>query len=242
MATEFHPIPFCEGWSTEGWDKREELEQEKYIAGELRRLESEGAPILRAVMSYGDLWLQHIAYRLLRDGFTADGDPCPSLTTVQLRLVEPERLDWTGPGGEEVQAAAVPPTCDPQGRPLPRDRAGKVLVVKVGNLGGNLDPSRDAKQAQAFGADKRHIMAKAHRTMYLTREVTRDPASYSFADALIILGQWGYGIGETVFAQPRTRDGAHFTRGQCRWLVEEVPREGTKSKRPVGKSSGAVAP
>jgi hypothetical protein len=159
-----------------------------------------------------------------------------------------KRLDWTGPErGEEVKAAGrSAERAIPQGRPIPRDRVGHVLVCKVGNLGGNLGPERDAKQAEAYGADKRHIAEKARRPLYLTREVTRTAESYSFRDALIILGQWGYGIGETVFAQPRERGGMdgerRYFRGQCRWLVEEcTPEQYAQDQAKKRKAQAAKA-
>jgi hypothetical protein len=245
-STEFQPIPFCDNWATGGYDKMEENLQEAYVASELTRLVEEKQPLLRAVMAYGELWVQHLAMRLLRDGATAAGDQCPQVSTVFLRLVEPEALDWTDPNGDTETAVAIPPNRDPQGRPIPRDRVGHVLVCKVGNLGGNLGPERDAKQAEAYGADKRHIAEKARRPLYLTREVTRTAESYSFRDALIILGQWGYGIGETVFAQPRERGGMdgerRYFRGQCRWLVEEcTPEQYAQDQAKKRKAQAAKA-
>lgn len=232
MVRDPSPIPFCDDWTAKGFDKREPGEQEAYVISELRRLRAEGKPLIRAMLNCAEPWAQHLANRFLREGVDTNGDPVfedgERFDTVYLRLVPPEALDWEDPDtGETERAVAVPPRRDPQGRPVqPRDKAGKVLIAKVGNLGGNLDPKNDdaTKAARAFGGDKRSVNDRTGRNLYITREVTREPRPFTFREAVTILRQWGYGVGDVVFRSVRKRADSkgNPVRGQCNWLVEEI--------------------
>lgn len=222
---EYH-VSFCDQWEELGYDKREESAQEDYIGAELERLVETNQPVLRAILAHPNDWVQFTALRLVREGVNSRGNATVHIPSVMLRLVAPDRLEYEHPDSTadkslNVKAAAVPPPRDPQGRPLPKEKRGKVLVAKVGNLGGNIPIDRDARETERFGGVARDNMARTFRTLYITREITRQPAQYSLRDAILILRQWGFGIGDTVFRSVRSE--AHKREpGQCLWLVEEV--------------------
>jgi hypothetical protein len=238
---DIEPILFCEKWTAEMWDQRPESEQEAYVNAELRRLKDEGKPILRAVLSCPDPWAQHMAIQLLQRGVTSAGEESVTLPMVFLRLVDPAALSFEHPDtGDVEEKAAVPPKRDPQGRLLPKDKQGHTLVVKVGNLGGHLDPGADPKAAQAFGGTNRLTQSKSGRPLYITREVTRRPQPFPFREAITILRQWGFGIGETIFRSLRSQDAKGLReRGQCQWLVEELSAEQAMTLPPAPKASAA---
>lgn len=233
-------IEFCRDWDAQQYGNRPESDQEAYVASELQRLTDEEKPVLRAVLNCPDDWCKFIAMNLLTVGATADGTPVPSLPMVYLRLVDPSVLDYEHPGtGEVEKGAAVPPSRDPQGRPLPKDKVGKVLVAKVGNLGGNIPTNREASQAKAFGGDRRLSLGKAGHTLFVTREVTRTPAPYPLRDAVLILQSWGFGVGDVVFRSLRSADrSGQRARGLCQWLVEEVPEEAALVAIAAAKAKG----
>lgn len=223
----FEHIPFCDQWDAQQMGNRPEADQEAYVASELRRLESEGHPVLRPVLNCPDDWAKFLALNMLRMGATSEGEETPSLATVYLRLVDPNVLEYENPDtGETEKGAAVPPPRDPQGRPLPKDKVGKVLVAKVGNVGGNVDPAREASQTKAFAGPRRLQLTKSGQSLFVTREVTRTPAAFPLREAVLILQAWGFGVGDVVFRSPRSADrNGKRARGLCQWLVEEVPAE-----------------
>lgn len=218
-------IQFCSEWDAQQYGVRSESEQEAYVASELRRLVDEEQPTLRAVLNCPDEWAKFLALNLLKVGATAAGEETPTLPVVYLRLVSPDALSYEDPvTGEVDREAAIPPPRDPQGRPLPKDKVGKVLVAKVGNLGGNVPTEREASQARSFGGDRRLALSKGQQSLFVTKEVTRTPAPYTLRDAVLILKAWGYGIGDVVFRTPRSADrNGNRARGLCQWLVEELP-------------------
>ena len=115
---------FCPDWYRV--DGRTAAEQRAYIASELRRIDAEGAPLLTVCVAYlQDDRVQQIAHELISRNYDSDtGEQIFAPREWRLKLVD---------GGK-------PPTVDPQGRQLSAAEAGKVLVAKVGVLGGELGP------------------------------------------------------------------------------------------------------
>ena len=157
-----------------------------YVAEELRRAQVSGPLYLCALLAGAVDGAASVALDLIDKGRGPDGaDVVPPGFAVQLRLRE----------------GAVPPARDPQGRPLPTDKAGKVLVVKIGQ--------------RNSGAEARSIDANARRDIYETTEVTASPRAYRLREAVTILRQWGVGVADDI----------------DRHLVEEVLDSGTKGGR-----------
>jgi hypothetical protein len=140
-----------------------------YVAEELRRVQASGPLSLCALLAGAVDGAASVALDLMDKGRGPDGaDVVPPGFAVHLRLRE----------------GAVPPQRDPQGRALPTDKAGKVLVVKIGQ--------------RSAGAEARSIDANARRDIYETTEVTASPRAYRLREAVIILRQWGVGVADDI--------------------------------------------
>jgi hypothetical protein len=109
-------------------------------------------------------------------------------------------------------ADASPPDTDPQGRPLPADKRGKVLVAKIGNI------SRDG-----MTGTKR---LEPGRTLYECVEIGAEPSLLNLEEAAIVLRQWGVNVRSTEFYQ-------RGDRRQSRYLVVQVRQDGTSFARPT---------
>lgn len=230
--------PFCADWSM--YAGRSDEDARRYIADELRRVDREGGPLLRPILASLDDWLMSTAVSLIREGDPKTGESVVEPRPWALRLVD----------------GAIPPSSDPQGRALAAADKGKVLVAKVGNLGGNLSPARPAKEALAFGADARRAAESSGRNLYRVVRITRTGTTLSLDDALTVMRQWGYGCTQQQYQYrpAKTADAKRHERelelahamavktgkrgeeipkpfGQCNWLVEEVcpQREGAAS-------------
>jgi hypothetical protein len=154
-----------------------------YVADELRRLQASGPLSLAALLAGAVDGAASVALDLIDKGRGPDGaDVVPPGFAVSLRLRE----------------GAVPPVRDPQGRQLPADKQGKVLVVKVG------------QRSQL--ATERATDANARRDIYETTEVTATARAYRLREAVTILRQWGVGVADDL----------------DRHLVEEVLDSGAK--------------
>lgn len=188
-----------------------------YIADELRRLSREGAPLLTVVLAQSDDAVKHIALSLLRSNDDGEGRPIHTLTSWSLRLVEGES----------------PPVRDPQGRMLAKEEQGKVLRVKVGNLGANLGAQADAREIERFSGAARMARSQRGQDLYITRDVTRNAQSFTLDDAVKILSAWGVGVPMRQY--DRHPKGTEGERGQCRWLVEEVTAQPVQQPAPGGR-------
>lgn len=188
---------FCADWfRVEG---RPDAERRAYVVSELKRLEADGAPILTAILACSDGRTQAMALDLVTRNTDGQGGRILAHRGAwALRIVE---------GG-------VPPAVDPQNRKLAPADVGKVLVVKVGTLGGDLDAKADAREVAQWGAEGRQDRARKGRDLYRLERVTHAGGSYTLEDAITILRRWGVGIGPREFASGT---------GQLLWLVEEVP-------------------
>ena len=193
---------FCERYHTLARNERP-----AYVAQELRRVDGAGLPVLRTVLSCADDDAQAHAVQLLHAGVDADGAEILPARLWRLRLAE----------------GAVPPSTDPQGRLLPADRRGKVLVCKIGNKGGRIPTGDnvDPKQIALVSGPSRTTTVRAGRDIYETTEVTSAPRSYSLRNAVLILKAWGVGCTPERARIEPDRDG-NPREVQVYWLVEEV--------------------
>jgi len=199
---------FCEDFQA----IKNRVERRAYVVNELRRIDRAGLPILRTILSCQDDDAQGAATALLAANVHDEGGEIISDPRWRLRLAE----------------GAVPPPTDPQGRKLPKDRVGKVLIAKVGNKGGRLGEDATAAQLEAHSGPRRTTTVRSGRDLYETVEVTRTPKVYSLRNAILILRQWGVGCTyERARVEPN-KDGEPVE-VQSYWLVEEVlePREAT---------------
>lgn len=213
--------PFCTDWHR--YRNRPETEARLYVADEIRRLDGEGKPLLTVLLQCTEDVCQQIALEILHTNNDGKGKRVFKQRLWTLRLVKD----------------AVPPHSDPQGRLLPDEKRGKVLVAKTGNLGGELPPDRTVEQHGEWEGQKRDTASRTGREIYRTVEITREGETLTIDEALTVLRQWGVGIQQRQYRRPagwRPRAENSDERGQCQWLVEEVPPErpqptATKPKR-----------
>lgn len=192
--------PFCEDFQTLPKAKRT-----AYVADELRRIDRQGLPVLRTVLSCPDDDAQALATQLLHDNADEDGEEILAARAWRLRLM----------------AGAVPPPTDPQGRRLTEDRRGKVLVVKVGNKGGRLRDDAPASITDGYSGPRRSVTVRAGRDLYELAEVTHQPRTYTLRNAILILRQWGFAVAPERSRVEPDKDGNPVT-VQVNWIVEEV--------------------
>jgi hypothetical protein len=211
-------IPFCTDWSDVVAKPRDV--KNAYVARELRRLDAEGAPILRAALATLDDELLQVVLDLLHGtADTSDDEPL---------FPDGPRAAWR----LRLRKGAVPPPLDPQGRPVPPADRGK-LIVKVGNLGGRLGPEARQQELARYNGDARQVASLAGRDLYRNVKIGTQPTALSLGDALTVLRQWGYGctlrryqrVPAEVLAEWKRRgeDPDKKPQGQDLWLVEEVP-------------------
>jgi hypothetical protein len=195
---------------------------EQYVTNELRRLVKEGGPVLLPILQlHVDESAQMIALRQLGENVGADGDSIydPS-HTWKLRLKE----------------GAQPPVVDAQGRKLPKEEQGKVLMARVGNLGGARGREESSRASLEWSGDRRAMKASSGLDIYVHRKITAKPQAFMLGDAVLVLRQWGFGVQPKQYLRHRTwKPGEHnddTPQGQDQWLVEEgpVPVKGEKDK------------
>lgn len=173
------------------WDRHLGADrQQTYVEAELERLRDAGAPLLYAALSTGLADQRDVAVRVLGEMHYRPA----------LRLVE----------------GARPPTLDPQGRPLPAEKAGRVLVAKTGVRG---QMARDAIAAangsgetSRYAGPRRGALARTAQGLYVTVEIGREPVTVSLEDAIVILVQWGHGVPDKRYRRKGAVD---------QWLVVE---------------------
>lgn len=195
-----------------------EKEKRAYVRDELRRLFDQGGAVLLPILQPGvDDSPRMIALDMLVQNPSEGGK----------RLFDPGRA-WR----LKLKDGAEPPKRDAQGRALPADKAGKVLVVKTGNLGGERGRDEDTEESREWRGEVRAMKAMTGADIYQTEEVTARPSAYTLRDAILILQRWGIGVAPRQYARAETwRPGdAHGGGGQDRWLVEEVPPDAPKGK------------
>ncbi len=196
---------FCAEWFR--YERLPLVEQQRFVADELRRLEREGLPVLTTVLAAMDGMVQQLALDLIKAGVDGNGEPVIAPRVWMLRL----RRD------------AVPPSLDPHGYELPKDKRGKVLVAKVGNIGAHINLALVEggvnNATSQFSGDARPGM----RVRYHTQEIGRTATPVTYDRAVAILRQWGVGVQRNRYAiKSGWKPGTEFGEGQDRWLVEEV--------------------
>lgn len=190
--------------------------QREYLGAEILRAARAGAPILTALLT-APLEVQSALGLLLVSKEAV-------LQQAGLRPYFPLRLK---PG------ARLHPSLhkDPQGRDLPADKAGRVLVVKVNTLGGMLDGSHAMPERVVGQWSGAALAARAARgePLYRNVEIGAEPVELPFEDAVCVLRKYGVGVAKqfTKFGVEagRRHDGAVIEKQSLRdnWLVEELP-------------------
>jgi hypothetical protein len=191
-------------------------ERRKYVAAELRNLVQSGGAVLLAILqpAVAD-GARMTALEMLRDNADDDGE----------QVLDPSH-QWR----LRLKDGAKPPAIDPNGLRLGPDKAGKVLVAKIGVLGGARGRENDTKASVEWQGPARAIKSMTGQKLLATREVTSKPTVFSLRDATLVLQKWGVGVALKQYAKPRNwKPGEYFdpddpkTRGQDQWLVEELP-------------------
>ena len=217
---------FCPDWLKHSQAAPGALAQ--YVVDELRRLDADSAPMLRAVLTHPDDRMQTLALAALDPAFLAeDGAPA-----VQARL-------WF----LKLADGAVPPRVDPQGRPLPAELQGKVLRAKVGNIGGNNGGNTpqlaDARKCAGVSGDNRVKVAYSRGNLYLTADVGAAAKPFPLSQAVTILRQWGAGVTAKAYRSAKRSsvraDQEAAEHGQCTWLVVESGPEAPAQRRKSGQ-------
>lgn len=200
------------------YEGRPDAERRAYVSEELRRLDKMGAPVLTVVAACLDDRNQQIALERLKSNDDGEGNPILENRAGWLLRLVPD---------------AEPPRSDPQGRQLPPELAGKVLVAKVGTLGNQLGPEAEAREVQQWGGEAREARDRQGRDLYRCVKITREGTTLDLSDALAVLRQWGVGVARRQRRRPESwRQGARDDgTGQLNWLVEEVnPRAAAPTK------------
>ena len=104
---------------------------------------------------------------------------------------------------------------DPNGNPIKPAYAGRVLVAKVGNVGGDVPTLGTLRGIDAA----KRLQLQAERRIYRTVVITQDGVDLSLSEAVIVLRAWGVGIAKQI--KRSIREGADVLL-QDTWLVEEV--------------------
>lgn len=193
--------PFARQWSNTPASERVAL-----VARELKTLLDRGGPVLCPVLAVADDELRDLALELLTKNDDGAGKPLYEERLWRLRLVE----------------GARPPVLDPQGRALPKEKAGKVLVVKVGNLGGDPKATRHETSTEWSGPSRALKVAR-REDVFRTVEVTAKPLALKMEVAVLVLRRYGVGVNPQRYKKPDGwKLGDDITTGQDQWLVEEV--------------------
>lgn len=152
-----------------------------YVERELTRLAAEGISPLYAAVTLPLADQQTVAFAALRN---MGG-------RIMLRLAE----------------GCSPPACDAQGRELPPDEVGKVLVAKVGS--------------KSFrGPGERDVAARRGTDIYIQRRITSTPTMIDLEEAITIFRQWGYRV------RPKKTNRPGHPPRRDEWLVVQVREDG----------------
>lgn len=185
------------------------------VAAELRRLDEAAAPLITCVLTIPDERVQQVALERLRENDDGDGRPIFEPREWKLRITK----DGVAPSTD----AQGRPVTDAQGKRLQPNDVGRLLMAKVGTLGGTLGPDADSREVMRWGATNRQATDHAGRDLYRHVRIGKGWTVVSFDDALAVLRQWGVGIARKEYRRPASwASGAPTTdKGQLNWLVEE---------------------
>ena len=183
---------------------------ELYVAAELRRLVAAGAPLLTTVLRYPDQDVQQVALQLIDANATETGETVFEEPPTSFRL--------------RLATDAKPPVRDPQGRKLSAEKAGAVLVAKVGNKGGRLGEKAPAAAVDAVSGPRRAITVNARADLYETVEVGRAWKVFRRREATLVLRTYGVGVQTYQHAITNDPKTGEEIEGQSNWLVDEEPQ------------------
>jgi hypothetical protein len=185
------------------WDRRiDPLRQRSYVRDEVLRLKAEGQPVLYAALTTPLIEQRNLAFSVLREVHPI----------VSVRL----------------HAEASPPTYDPNGKPLPKQDAGRVLVAKVGVVGQAPPGGRISEdEAALYAGPARAVLARSGG-LYRVVRVTREPTSLPLDEAIALMQLWGHGVQDEEYRR-RHRSAVlnpvtskYEDKRIHQWLVEEV--------------------
>lgn len=152
-----------------------------YVAQEVRRVAKESpTKILLAILACSDVHSQVLGIEFLTRGVDDDGEQVIEPRVWYLRLAD----------------GAKPPETDPQGRRLAPNKAGSVLVAKLGNKGGNIPNNSPMERLQRFNGPERSALGNARRDLYETVEIGTEPKAFQLSVAVKLLRRYGVGIAE----------------------------------------------
>jgi hypothetical protein len=204
---EMHP-PMSIDWCGL-WDRYADEEvRRQYVENELQRILDAGLPPLYAVMTLPLASQRNVALAVLRALRPA----------ISLRLAP----------------TALPPPCDPYGRPLPPSKAG-VAVLLYKTRGPAPGASEAAGQAWTGSARVAANRPNSRQPLYDVVEIgTTVPVALPVDDRLVaLMNQWGYGV------RPSRWRGKAVASRRDTWLLIEAP-EGDQLLPP--KKEPAPAP
>lgn len=190
-------------WRRTGVDRQA---QRSYVMKELARIAEAGAPVITQVLLAPLEDQTVLAMSVLSKEFkyAIGGKP----HRYYLRLVPGVTL-------------APPFHRDPQGREVPADKRGKVLVAKVGTKGGQITDSHTMPESVVgeFNGPNVQRAATIGRDIYEYVEIGRHPVEVSREHAVMILRRYGKGIVPMQYTNRAEKDGPKVDW----WIVEEVP-------------------
>lgn len=174
------PVALAEDWRKFA-GKQRQRDFAVYLVEEMRRVRSEGGPLLLSILSADEIPREVILRTILPNN--------TEFSVWKLALV---------PG-------ATAPERDPHGCLLPVDKRGKVLAAKVGmrsdyemNVNSN---SPDAEVDERFSGPamrKAFLTSKStyqHKNSpYMVKEVSAEPSAFSTKEAIAVLRTYGFGL------------------------------------------------
>lgn len=181
------------------WDRHKTFQQKREFAiQEISRLIDEKRPVLTSVLSSG-----------LEDQV----DIC--LTILNQNEV-PHVFEWK----VKLVDGCTPLEYDPDGKPLPQEKRGKVMIVKVGTVG-HFGPTADTSkmssaETERYGAKGlQHLLNRGYKS-YKGVEIGFEPKKLQSIDhAISVLRKFGKGVVMPRFMKRLNRD---------MWMVEELPQ------------------
>jgi hypothetical protein len=189
------PVPWLQDWARTGVEL---LAQRDYVARELARIAEAGAAVLTQVLTLPLEMQQHLALSVLHEEGLGGHRPA-----WRVKLV----------------AGARPPARDPQGRPLPEEDVGKVLVAKLGTRGGGLRQTDKLPDAVTGRFGGRGVQAASHagEDIYRYVRIGAEPVELQLDEAILVLRQFGHGVQTQRYLN--RKDPARMI---DQWLLEEL--------------------
>lgn len=206
----FPAIPWLEDWSR----TIDPFAQKQYVRSELERIAKAGAPVLSMVLTAPFEIQTQLAMSALHENALRGH-------RYWLRLVP----------------KANPPINDPQGRTLPEEERGKVLVAKVGTKGGQLRQTHKLPGYVTAEFDGPNVQnaSDAERDIYEYVRIGHDPIELTLSEAVLVMRRYGWQIAHPRYkgkAKRRNEKGEIVPNLDVYgapvpvidfWMVEEIP-------------------